>query len=63
MEKKQKQTFPYPIRFTTEELEQLDALQESLGLASRAQVVRRLIAAAYVRPGSVKFERLDVRAN
>jgi hypothetical protein len=54
MEKKPK-TVPYPMRLSLEELEQLEELQALMGLANRTQVVKRLIATAHVRPGSIKF--------
>lgn len=44
-----------PVRFTEDELLQLDELKERLGVESRNQVIRWLLSAAHVRQASVKF--------
>ena len=59
MEIKKAKTTPYPMRLTLEEIEQLDILQEYMGLTNRVQVVKQLIKAAYVRPASIKFVRTE----
>lgn len=59
MDNKKTKTTPYPMRLTLEEIEQLDILQEYMGLTNRVQVVKQLIKAAYVRPASIKFVRTE----
>lgn len=55
MTKKKPSRVPVPVRFTEDELLQLDELKERLGVESRNQVIRWLLSAAHVRQASVKF--------
>lgn len=55
MTKKKPSRVPVPVRFTEDELTQLDELKDRLGVESRNQVIRWLLTAAYKRTASVKF--------
>lgn len=63
MEKKKPSRVPVPVRFTEDELVQLDELKERIGVGSRNQVIRWLLAAAYKRAASVKFVQAESQTN
>ena len=59
MTQKKPSRVPVPVRFTEDELIQLDELKVRLGVGSRNQVIRWLLTAAYKRTASVKFAELE----
>jgi hypothetical protein len=60
---KQVKRSPYSVRFDDEELEMLEDLRLIFGFSSQAQVLKRLVRTAHVRPASVKFAQPEAQQN